>query len=500
MARVVLALFIAFHGLAGCAALQERRAKAPERLVVLVFDQFRPDYIDRYDLENFKRLRARSTEYMNAYVGHLPSVTIISHPVLNLGLMPRDLPWHDNVMKDPSGALGQPGLFYDTHRLSVQQFRTLMEGLPSDRSLHVAAKQANPGRTFVVAEKHYAALTFGLPAADSIVTMRKESGRCEPDGIAVPDYIAKNPRFFLECKLAYGTEDSFYPYDGARLIPGADPHRKGGDISVADAALEIMDREEWAGLFLSFGGIDRAGHLFGDIDFALTHPFASPFTLEAAIRTADAQLGRILDALEERDILDSTLIAVTADHGAQTNRYYLGNASGDSSGDLVNYARSEKPPFWIARLSKFGRVRATSHDSAIRIWLDEPIGASPRLLAAIAEISGVSRVYELTDGANGKRYARAYRHPLGTPDWNERHDDELVNTIAGGAGAPEYVVLLENGVGFDLLGEHGGAQETVQRIPMFISKPMGRAERRTGEVRLYDLNAILRDLLANGSH
>ena len=31
---------------------------APNRVVIMVFDQMRPDYIDRFNLQHFKRLRA----------------------------------------------------------------------------------------------------------------------------------------------------------------------------------------------------------------------------------------------------------------------------------------------------------------------------------------------------------------------------------------------------------------------------------------------------------
>jgi hypothetical protein len=51
------------------------RRAAPDHLVFMVFDQMRPDYVDRFGLENFKRLRASSRHYPDAYVGHLASQT-----------------------------------------------------------------------------------------------------------------------------------------------------------------------------------------------------------------------------------------------------------------------------------------------------------------------------------------------------------------------------------------------------------------------------------------
>ena len=63
-------------------------AAPPDRLVLMVFDQMRPEYIERFNLASFKRLRSRGTSFPNAYVGHLASVTVVSHAVISTGSMP----------------------------------------------------------------------------------------------------------------------------------------------------------------------------------------------------------------------------------------------------------------------------------------------------------------------------------------------------------------------------------------------------------------------------
>src|SRR4051794_24143881 len=58
-------------GATGCTRPVPVPAAAPiERVMILVFDQMRPDYIDRFSLEHFKHLRAISRNYPDAYVGH----------------------------------------------------------------------------------------------------------------------------------------------------------------------------------------------------------------------------------------------------------------------------------------------------------------------------------------------------------------------------------------------------------------------------------------------
>ena len=80
-----------------------------DHLLVRVFDQMRPDYVDRFNLQHFKEVRAESRNYPAAYVGHLGSQTVVSHLVIPTGLLPRELPWQDNVMVDARGVLGKAG-------------------------------------------------------------------------------------------------------------------------------------------------------------------------------------------------------------------------------------------------------------------------------------------------------------------------------------------------------------------------------------------------------
>jgi hypothetical protein len=59
-------------------------------------------------------------------------------------------------------------------------------------------------------------------------------------------------------------------------------------------------------------------------------------------------------------------------------------------------------------------------------------------------------------------------------------------TMAGPA-APDLVGLLADGVGFGRIGDHGGAQELVQRIPMIIRVPGEKPSRQARAMRLMDL-------------
>ena len=64
----------------------------------------------------------------------------------------------------------------------------------------------------------------------------------------------------------YGTKTDkpawLYPEDG-RYVPGPYAGHESGDAWVADAAMEIMDNENWSGLFITFSAIDKIGHMWG---------------------------------------------------------------------------------------------------------------------------------------------------------------------------------------------------------------------------------------------
>jgi hypothetical protein len=137
----------------------------PDHLLVLVFDQMRPDYIDRFGLRNFQSLRASSRHYPEAYVGHLGSQTVVSHLVIPTGLLPKALPWQDDVMLDRAGTLGKPGAAYETGRLTREQFWKLLAPLPSTRYVGNRIRHKHGGKIIAVGEKNYAALMLGTPWA-----------------------------------------------------------------------------------------------------------------------------------------------------------------------------------------------------------------------------------------------------------------------------------------------------------------------------------------------
>jgi len=77
------------------------------------------------------------------------------------------------------------------------------------------------------------------------------------------------------------------------------------ETEVTDQAVEIMERDHPAVMFVHFPGVDGTGHAKG---------WGSP-EQRVAVEVADASVGRLLESLAKLGELEKTTIFITADHG-----------------------------------------------------------------------------------------------------------------------------------------------------------------------------------------
>ena len=80
----------------------------PTRVVQIVLDQLRPEFIDRFNMTNVKRLMRGGASYPNAYLGHMASETVVSHNVMTSGQLPKHMGWSDEWYRDIDGAARAP--------------------------------------------------------------------------------------------------------------------------------------------------------------------------------------------------------------------------------------------------------------------------------------------------------------------------------------------------------------------------------------------------------
>jgi Sulfatase len=309
---------------------------------------------------------------------------------------------------------------------------------------------------------------------------------------------------------AYGTGSlspaNLYPLDGDRFVPGIPAPgfpaaHVGGDNWSADAAIRFIENEpNWHGMMVSLGGIDKLGHMWGPEDQG--EPGAAPGSVEEMrhlpfiAKNADVQVGRIVDALEAEGLLDDTLIVITADHAAQTGRRFHGvlapgvtnplcsdspyphrpgaPASNGIRSDCNWYLGSdadehyEDPSPAVAELDNAlgGNLAFSYQDSQVGAWLKGTSLAQKReAAAAVLDMPNIVASYHTNAAQNDYQLYGTNRMTGAEQSWFARHGGELVDTMAAPNG-PDVVGLTATDVTYGVMGDHGGANELVQRIPM----------------------------------
>ncbi len=530
----------------------------PSRVLIIMLDQARPDTIERYDMDNVKELMREGTSFPNALVGHMAAETVISHNVITSSQFPKNMGWSNEVHRDVDGVLGVPGDYYVTSSMSCDQFKALIEHggykkLPDylDDRFGSASKFVSIAqkRTAVCPAGPTSSVADGNPTdPEDIIFQSRGSGgaACDPayalSGWREPEYAnggasAAPPYFGLfpcsrwstwQAAGAYGTGSilpgRIYPLDGDRFVPGRHPLHVGGDNWSADAAITVIENDAaWRGMLVSLGGIDKLGHMWGPEDDGRENGQPAPPGSDQEMRhlpfiakNADAQVGRIVDALDDRGLLDETLIVITADHAAQTGRDFHGvfegfpppNGNGcdpatgsiglrsdcnwyfgrdadeaylDPSPAIAGFRDALTPPGGVTNL------RFSYQDGHIAAWLNDNSRSMKRQAAdAALDLPGVIASYYLDDDQDDYRLFGTNRMDRSERKWFERHGGRLVDTMAAPYG-PDVTALLETDVTYGVMGDHGGHNRLIQNIPMIFHGPGVGSKDSGKEIRLVDV-------------
>jgi hypothetical protein len=532
-------------------AAQADHSRKPSRVLIVVLDQARPDTIQRYDMDNVKALMRGGVSFPNALVGHMAAETVISHNVITSGLFPKHMGWSNEVYRDVDGVLGAPGDYYVTSSMSCSQYSALIEHGGYKKLPDYLDDRFGPGSKFAsIAEKRTSACTSGHTSSaadgdgtdpgDIILQIRGSSAPVSCDGSsgwrqpedgnppapAYFDLATSCNRFWTnQVANAYGTGSilpaRIYPLDGNRFVPGFDPAHLGGDTWSADAAIKVIDNDpDWRGMLVSLGGIDKLGHMWGPED-EQTGP---PGSIEAMrhlpfiAKNADEQVGRLVDALKARGLLDETLIVITADHAAQTGDPFFGRLDtfplGVPDSNLCDPATGSNglrsdcnwyygqdaderyldPSPAIARfrdaLAPAGGVtnlRFSYQDGHVGAWLNDNSLAKKRQAAdAALDLPGVIASYHLNDAQNDYRLFGKNRMSRTERRWFDKHGEQLVDTMAAPYG-PDVVALLETDVTYGVIGDHGGHTRLIQNIPMIFYGPGVGSRDSKRAIRLVDV-------------
>ena len=211
-------------------------------------------------------------------------------------------------------------------------------------------------------------------------------------------------------------------------------------------------------------------------------------TSSAPQPNADVQFGKLLDTVADIDADrgGETLVVLTADHGAtygetfngkttsgagDTNWYYAPNGvwdagSGASAIDTTTY---NNPSPALQPL----RIRTTSPSSigstAVEAWLVDRTPAKMQE-AADAGLKLAGSIASYYRSGDGFALAGTNKMSQSEKDWWKDRGQGIVDSMAAPNG-PDIVVLLHDKTSYGVYGDHGGAQESVQRVPMVFWAP-----------------------------
>lgn len=457
--------------------------------MIIVVDALSRQIVKKYGMANVQQLMRDQVNSPQAYLGHLGSVTVVTHNVITTGVLPKHMGWTDDGYRDVDGVIGPVGGMWIPSDLSSTQMFALQQhaGHPKLADyLHTG----RPGtKVYTVSPKRYAAWAYGGSTADSIITFGS-SVTCPdgkkyraPDGVNVPSYISDLCGRYYVPRLSAGAYDtgalpaSLYSVGDDRYVTGHDAAHQGGDVWAADAAVDIMRHDtNWSGLFVTLPGVDKAAHMWGGID---DQGGADPMThMEWATKVADAQVGKLMAELQAQDMLKDTLVVLTADHGSVVGRHFYGDTSPELDYGYYNWYYGAtldgtylRPQAALKPLTDTGNVALSYSDSMIRAWLTDTSPAKVVEAAGImAKMPGVSAVW-VRDGDHYNRVSkikwRKMRHGS-EKSWYARHAQELVDTEAAAYG-PEVIATLVDDTTYSVAGDHGGIQRTSQQIPIIFA-------------------------------
>ena len=520
LVSAILAGTGAVAGAQAGATAAPRPPATPDKVVIIVVDALSRELVEKYDMRNVEALMADGVDTPRGYLGHTGSVTVVSHNVITSGMLPRHMGWTSEGYRDVDGVLGPPGGLYITSDFGYDEMSRLQRhaGYP-----HLSDYLDDTGKVFTVSPKGYAAYGLSGPgSADTSVVTFASGPSCNgvrwrmPAGRAVPSYIAGacGSRYWVERDKGYDTLQfpaQLYPATDDRYVVGDEPAHRGGDVWATDAVLDIMGHEKdaWSGIFVSLPGVDKAAHMWGGVnDPEAATPGYDPMThLRYAAATADAQVGRIMDALEASGELDSTLVVLTADHGSVAAA--PGHWHGDFEpvndygyfnwyyGDPENDVFYNQPQEALQPLIDTGNVGLSYSDSSLNVWLEDQ---SP---AAVAEAAGIMKgLPDVTavwqrrgdhfDRVTPVRWDRMTSG--GEKSWFARKAQELVDTQAADYG-PDLIATLPDDTTYSVLGDHGGIQRASQQIPIVFAGADLSGKDLHAEVRSVDIMPTILDTL-----
>jgi predicted AlkP superfamily pyrophosphatase or phosphodiesterase len=496
--RLVLLTFVgslsALHG--------QSTATAPKLVVILVVDQMRSDYIDRFQgnwTGGLKRLVRDGAWFRNAAYPYLETVTCPGHATIATGALPhvhgipanqwwdRDAGRQMTCTDDPSvtnlGYDGPAKEHNSGYRLKVPTFA---DALRTERGAHVVTLSVKSRSAIMLAGHGGDAVTWMSEAVDTWLTSTAFSPAPVP---AVKTFIAANPvdadfgkswtRLLDPSRYrdADETRDERPPAGWTSTFP----HVLSGTAHKADASFRVQwdispFADAYVGRFasalvetmqlgqhpstdvlgISFSATDRVGHKFGPHSQELRDQLAR----------LDGTIGALLDASVGRN---QYVVALSADHGVTPIPEELVRAHRDAgrvkTAEIAERIEARLVPA-LGAGSHISILDGRDMNLYFAPGVYQKIVAAPSLLAdvikAIESSPGVRRVYRAEQLRDAKSAAPSSGDPWlrsAALSYVEGRSGDMIITLR-----PQWIASAE-------AATHGSATADDQRVPILLVGP-----------------------------
>jgi predicted AlkP superfamily pyrophosphatase or phosphodiesterase len=512
-------------GAYGAPAAQPQPPEAPRLLVVMVVDQMRFDYIDRYGSRwngGLKRLVGEGAVYERAFYPYLNTVTCAGHATIGTGALPyrhgvimnewyrrgvnRRMSCTDDaaVSSVPYTSPAEPVGHSPTKLRVATLADRLRAASPASR---VVALSMKPRSTVMLAGRGGTAVTWfadsnvwatstafaakTIPEVQQFVDANPVDrdrhevwDRMRPEG----DYLAADPSPFERPRTGW-TSTFPHPLSGA---PGTSPDRffdlwerspysdvyLGRMAAALTRAYQLGQRDAVDYLAISFSGLDYVGHDFGP----------SSHEVQDTLFRLDQTLATLFEALDATVGRDRYVVGLSADHGVSAIPEALRGAGGDAGRVLNTEVQKVAEAAMSAAHGRGPHVAQVEYsnlyltDAARQRAQEDPAFVRP-LLEAVSRMPGVMRVFPARDLASKRESA----DPIERAAALSHHPEESGEIV---------LVLWRNWIGTNTsAATHGSAHWYDQHVPVIFLGPSFKPGRYATPASPADLAPTLASLV-----
>ena len=488
---IVLLLLVVFSGVksGGTPAVPEA-VRRPKLIIVIVIDQFRPDYLVRFRpqfVEKGFNLLLSGANFVNCRYDYAVTATGPGHATLLTGAYPDihgiiENAWYDrslgreiNCVEDPTsklvdvaGALGdqsggspknlQGSTLGDELRMASDfKSKVIAVSLKDRGAILLGGHMANAAYWYKSSTGHFVSGTYYMSALPDWVAKFNENSSaknyCGKSWQALPETPGAGGKVFRELAAAPGA-----PCPDLRFLEGLNGTPYISDVELKFAGEAIRNERLGQGpatdlLTISLSANDYIGHAFG--------PY-SPEVADMTLRT-DRYLADFFTEVDRAVGLDNVWIALSADHGVAPTPAFVKNhklGMGLFRGEMVKEAVD------AALTQAFGRDQWTVSVGIPYIYLNQtamtkrqisPEKVEAEAARAAALVPGVKAAFTRTQLVTGS----AGQSPLARKASNafESHRSGDVFLILDPFAVPS---------GGDTETTHGSPWEYDAQVPLLL--------------------------------